>query len=303
MTLIKRVFLFLAMNMAVLIVANIVLAIVQSVFWINVTAYGYNYTSIFIFALVFGFTGSFISLFLSKWMAKRSYGIQLFDQNNLSSLNDKEKLVYDVVRELSNKHGISIPEVWVFQAPDANAFATWATKNSSLVAVSTGLLEKMNRDEIEGVIAHEMAHILNGDMVTMSLLQWVLNTFVIFFARIIANLADAALKKEGDGPSWIYYVVSIVMEIVLWLLASIIAMWFSRYREYRADEGSARFVGKEKMIAALKSLQRMYESTPSDTESGKMAAFQISTKNKGGIMQLFSSHPALSQRIQNLEKI
>lgn len=289
------------MNMAVLFIANIVLIIVQNVFGINVTAYGFNYTSIFIFALVFWFTGSFISLFLSKWMAKRSYGIQLFDQNNLSSLSDKEKLVYDVVRELSNKHGISMPEVGVFQAPDANAFATWATKNSSLVAVSTGLLEKMNRDEIEWVIAHEMAHILNGDMVTMALLQWVLNTFVIFFARIIANIADSALKKEWEGPSFIYYAVSIVMEIILWILASIIAMWFSRYREFRADEGSARYVWKQKMIAALKSLQRMYELAPNEKEGGQLAAFHISIKRNGGIMQLFSSHPPLEARIKHLE--
>ncbi len=234
-------------------------------------------------------------------MAKRAYGITLFDPNNLSSLTSKQKLVFDTVREISNKHGIKLPEVGIYEAEDANAFATGATKNSSLVAVSSWLLEKMNDGEIEGVIAHEMAHILNGDMVTMTLLQWVLNAFIIFFARILAYAFDEAT----DGKFWWvgYYVVNILLQILLWIFATMIAMWFSRHREFRADEWSARFVWKEKMIAGLKSLQRMYELTPTDKEAGKMAAFQINVKSKAGFMQLFASHPTLSERIANLENM
>lgn len=298
----KRVFLFLAMNLAVIILINIVIAILERVFWINITGYWFNYVSIFIFALVVWFSWSFISLFLSKWLAKKAYWVEVVSLEDSYNLSDKEKVVFEIVKELAERNHINMPEVWFYHSDDPNAFATWATKNSSLVAVSSGLLNTMEKDEIEWVIGHEMAHILNWDMVTMTLLQWVLNTFVIFFARIVANIADNYFNKgENNWPSWIYYVVSIVMEIIFWILASFIAMWFSRYREYRADEWSANFLWKQKMIKALQALKRMKDIAPSD--GSKMSAFQISTKKRSWIMALLSSHPDLDDRIKNLENL
>ncbi len=299
MNIAKRIVLFLAMNIAVLLVLSIVLWIIQYFTGYNVTASGSSMTGLMIYSLIYWFIGSFISLWLSKWMAKRAYNIQLLDVNNIASFSEKEKVVYDVIRELSNKHDIKLPEIGVYNSIDANAFATGATKNSSLVAVSSWLLNKMSTKEIEWVIAHEMSHIINGDMVTMTLLQWVLNAFVIFFARIFAYAFDEAT----DGKfGWIwYYVINMILQVLLGVLASVIAMSFSRYREFRADEGSAKAVGKEKMIAALQALKNMYDITPTDSEAGKMAAFQINTKKSSGIMQLFASHPSLDDRIKNIE--
>jgi len=210
MPIVRRIFLFLLTNLAVIILLNIILAILSTVFGINISAYWYDYISIFIFALIVWFLGSFVSLFLSRWSAKRMYNIQLFSQENLFSYSQKEQLVYNLVLDIANKEGIKMPEVWVYTSNTANAFATGATKNSSLVAVSSALLSQMNNDEIEAVFAHEMSHILNGDMVTMTLLQWILNTFVIFIARVIANIADAYFGKEEEWPSFVYYIVSII---------------------------------------------------------------------------------------------
>ena len=298
----KRIFLFLAMNLAVIIVINIIIAIVENVFHINITWYWFNYLSIFIFALIVWFAGSFISLFLSKWMAKRAYWVQVIKKEKVSSLSQKEKIVFDIVEELAERNKITMPEVGFYNSSDPNAFATWASKNSSLVAVSSGLLNTMDKDEIEWVIGHEMSHILNWDMVTMTLLQWVLNTFVIFFARVIANIADSYLNKwENSWPSWIYYVVSIVMEIIFWILASLIAMAFSRHREFRADEWSARFLWKQKMIKALNALKKMKDLAISD--DAKLATMQINTKWKKWFFALFSSHPDLDDRIKALENL
>lgn len=302
MAFVKRIVLFLLTNLAVIIVLNIVLAVIQAFFWINLSWYGLNIPAILTFAATVWFTGAIVSLFMSKWTAKRAYNIQIFNPDNLSTLSSKEKIVYDIVRDIANRHGITTPEVGVYEASDINAFATGASKNSSLVAVSSWLLDKMTPAEIEGVVAHEMAHILNGDMVTMTLIQWVVNTFVIFLSRIIANLAQMFFSKgEEQGPWAIYYIVSIVLEICFSILASTIVMWFSRYREYRADEGSAKYVGKEKMIAALQALKRTYETVT--TDNAPLATYRISSREKGGIAMLFSSHPPLDARISNLENM
>ncbi len=298
---IKRIFLFLVTNLAVIILIWIIIALLEHFFWFKISWYGQNYTSIFIYALVIWFAWAFISLLLSKWSAKRAYNIVLIKQDNLYNLSKKEVLVYDIVFDLSQRKGIKMPEVWIYESSEPNAFATGATKNSSLVAVSSWLLDKMNENEIKWVVAHEMSHIFNWDMITMVLLQWVINTFVIFLSRVIANIVDWYFsKEESSGPSWIYYVTSIVLDLVLWLLASIIVMWFSRHREYKADEGSARLVWKENMIAWLESLKKMVNLASSD--DSKLATMKISTKNKSWLMALFSSHPDLDLRIENLRK-
>ena len=299
----KRIAVFLLTNIAVLATIMISLSVIQAVFGINVTAYGGSMVSIFIFALVVWFAGSFISLALSKYMAKMAYWVKPVSKAQYDSLDEKQKLVFRTVEELAERNNIKTPEIGFYISPEPNAFATGASKNSSLVAVSSGLLDMMNEDEIEGVVAHEMAHVLNGDMVTMALVQGILNTFVVFFSRIIANIVDNFMQgeEESTGPSWVYFVVSIVLEIIFGILASLVAMKFSRYREFRADYGSAQFVGKRKMIAALKALQTMQNRMVSDDNS-KLASMKISTKNKkSGVLGLFSSHPDLSERIQALE--
>ena len=218
---------------------------------------------------------------------------------DIGSLSSKERLVYNTVVDIAQKHNITTPEIGFYQAQDPNAFATGATKNSSLVAVSSGLLNMMSEQEIEAVIAHEMSHILNGDMVTMTLLSGVMNTFVIFFARIIAEIVDS----RTDGKlGWIgYQAVYIILQIILGIFASLVIMAFSRHREFKADAGSAKLVGKEKMIAALRALERMKEIAPKN--NSKMAAMQINTQTSYGVKKLFMSHPPLEERIVYLENL
>lgn len=298
MSLFKRFGLFALMNIAVIALFSVVIFILKAVFGIDlITASGQSYTGLFIYAALFGFIGSFFSLSISRWSAKKAYGIVPFTAEDISSLSGKERLVYNTVEEIASRHNIQTPEVGIYNSMDPNAFATGPSKNKSLVAVSSGLLHQMNEREIEGVVAHEMAHILNGDMVTMTLLQWVLNTFVIFFARILANAVDNAT----DGKMWAlgYMAVYIGLQILLGIFASMILMAFSRYREFRADEGSSRYVGKEKMISALEALKKMQNMAPKSSE--KMAAMQISTRPEGGLAKLFMSHPPLESRINNLE--
>jgi len=232
-------------------------------------------------------------------MAKRAYWVQVVDVNDYSNLDSKEKVVFDLVRDLAERNHIKMPEVWFYQSNEPNAFATWASKNSSLVAVSTWLLEIMNKDEIEWVIAHEMAHILNWDMVTMTLLQWLINTFVVFISRILANIFDNVTDWKF-GSLW-YFVVNMVLQICIWILASLITMWFSRFREYKADAGSAWYVGKDKMIAALEALKKLQNITWKD--DSKFATMKISTKWRSGIMMLFSTHPDLDDRINALKNL
>lgn len=259
------------------------------------TAYGINYQSLFIMCLVWGMGGSFISLFLSKFMAKTFYGVKIVEPNG------QYAGLVSRVHQYSRQAGLSkMPEVGVFESPDPNAFATGATKNSSLVAFSSGLLNRMGQDEVDGVIAHEVAHIANGDMVTMTLLQGIMNAFVMFFARIIAFAINNAIKDE-DGRGGLGYIgqtmVIIALQIVFGLLASIIVAYFSRYREYRADEGGAKLAGKSKMIAALRKLQQTYDLAPVD-RNDSLAAMKISAK---GAMKLYATHPPLADRIAALE--
>ena len=289
----KRIWLIILMNAAILIIANLFLYIL-SLFWVNVNYASYGW--LFIFCLVASFVGSTISLFISKWLAKTTYWVRVVTQADYNSLSEKEKLVFDVVKDLSERNHIKMPEVGIYQSDEPNAFATWATKNSSLVAVSSGLLDSMSKEAIEWVVWHEMAHVLNGDMVTMTILQWILDTFVMFFAKVIANFVDE------QYATWVRIWLDIVLQIVFWILASFIAMWFSRYREYKADAGSAYYVGKEKMIAwlqALKDMQnKMHEADP------KYASMQISAPNSKWLFsRLLSSHPELDDRIKALEDL
>ena len=281
-----RILLFLATNMAVMLVLGIIL---------SVTGIAGNSTSgILIMALLFGFAGSLISLFLSKTMSLRSVDGEVITQPR----NQTEHWLMDTVARQSQLAGIPMPEVAIYHSPDVNAFATGATKSNSLVAVSTGLLNNMTEAEAEAVLAHEISHIANGDMVTMALLQGVLNTFVIFLSRIIATAVASSRNNNGEETrsSSLYFLVSMVLEMVFGVLASIIAMWFSRYREFRADAGSASLVGKEKMIMALQRLQQLHE--PQNLE-GSLNAFMINGKRS----ELFMSHPPLEKRIEALRNL
>lgn len=292
----KRVWLFLLTNIAIIAVISIVIFLLENLLWISISWASTSYVSVFIFALIVWFTWSFISLLMSKWMAKKAYWVQVIWISEYHNLDEKQKIVFDVVKELSERENITMPEVGFYVSNDPNAFATWATKNGSLVAVSSGLLNTMNRDEIEWVIGHEMAHILNWDMVTMTLLQWVINTFVIFISRILANV----FNNVTDWKFWAiwYFVVTLFLQIFIWILASLITMWFSRHREYRADLWSAKYLWKEKMIASLEALKRMQNMASWD--ESQLATMKISTKWKTWFKSLFSTHPDLDDRINAL---
>ncbi|WP_375057925.1 protease HtpX [Zobellella sp. DQSA1] len=288
----KRILLFIATNLAVVAVLGVVLNIIFSVLGIDRGSIG----GLLVFCAVFGFGGATISLFMSKWMAKRAYGVQVITQPR----NEMEHWLMTTVARQAQQAGIGMPEVGVYNSPDMNAFATGARRDDSLVAVSSGLMYSMSRDEAEAVLAHEVSHIANGDMVTLTLIQGVVNTFVMFFARIVANIISSFLSRgdeEGGGLGGLaYFGVVIVLEMVFGILASIIVMWFSRQREYRADEGSARLVGKEKMIAALERLRR----GPETELEGSLAAFGINGKRHS---ELFMSHPPIEKRIQSLREL
>lgn len=281
-----RIFLYLLTNFAVV----AVLLFTTKILGLDATL-GSGYASLLAFALIIGMGGSMFSLFISKWMAKKSMGVELIDPNNI---RDKNTLwLYERIVAISDDAGINTPEFGIYNGAP-NAFATGWNKNDALVAVSTGLLEVMDHDEIEGVLAHEIGHIANGDMVTLSLIQGVVNALVIFLARIIGNIIDKAVFKSRNGYGIGYYASVFIAEMVLGILASIIVMWFSRFREFRADEASASLVGTDKMVAALKRLQSLHDNPSLPNE---MAAFGITGK---GMMDLFSSHPRLEKRIANL---
>ncbi len=296
---IKRVLLFLAMNIAVIIVITVVFAVLEHFFGLQLDLYWQNYVSIGIYSAIVWFTWAFISLAISKWMAKKAYHITPITRDEAAALTWKEKVVWDTVVELSERHNITMPEVGIYNDPEPNAFATWMSKNSSLVAVSTWLLDTMDKGAIEWVVWHEMAHILNWDMVTMTLLQWVLNTFVVFFARIVSNII-ASRVDEWLSPV-VYFMVNILLQILFGILASIIAMAYSRHREFRADAWSAKYVGKEKMIAWLQALKAMQKFA--SKEDSDLATMKISTRGRGWLMALFSSHPDLDDRIKALEDL
>lgn len=290
----KRVGLFLLTNIAVIALLSLVFLVLENVFWIKLTGYSY----LLVFAAVIWFGWAFISLQMSKWIAKKAYNLSIIQQEQVDWLSKKQKAVWYTVLELAERNHITMPEVAIYQDSEPNAFATGPSKNKSLVAVSTWLLESMDIDAIEGVVWHEMAHIINGDMVTMTLLQWVVNTFVIFLARVVANIISNFLDED---LWWLAHMaVVIVLEIIFGLFASIIVMAFSRHREFKADAGSAKFLWKEKMIAGLEALKKMQAITAWD--KSKLATMKISTKNKWGIMKIFSSHPKLQDRIDALNK-
>ncbi len=287
----KRIALFLLTNVAVV----AVLGIITSLLGVNryMTANGLNYTSLLVYAFVVGFTGAIISLLMSKTMAKASMGLQMIDQPR----NADEAWIVDTVRRLATQASISMPEVGIYEG-EPNAFATGAFKNSALVGVSTGLLQGMTREEIEAVLGHEIAHVANGDMVTMTLIQGVMNTFVVFLSRVIGSIVDGFLRRgdsESSGPGIGYMITTLVLDVVLGFVAAIIVAWFSRQREFRADAGAARLLGsRQPMIHALQRLGGMH---PGELPKS-MQAMGIT----GQLGQLFSTHPPLEQRIARLQQ-
>jgi len=290
----KRVVLFVLTNLAVLVVLGIVVNVLGANQFLSRS--GINLPTLLVFAAVFGMGGSFISLLMSKWIAKMSTGAQVIDQPR----NRSEQWLVQTVRAQASRAGIGMPEVAIFQAPEPNAFATGASRNNALVAVSAGLLQTMNEDEVEAVLGHEISHVANGDMVTLTLIQGVLNTFVIFLARVVGFLVDRALSSNNNEqyrPGIGFWITSMVAEILLVFLASMILMWFSRQREFRADAGGAYLAGRQKMIAALERLRQVAE--PSHLPS-EMAAFGINGGLGDGLKKLFMSHPPLEERIAAL---
>ena len=289
----NRVMLFLGTNLAVLVMLGLVTNLLGPVLGINPR----GTVGLLILAGVVGFTGSFISLAASKWLAKSSTGAVVIENPR----TPEERWLVETVRRQAEASGIGMPEVAIYDAPDLNAFATGMNRNNALVAVSTGLLRNMSRDEVEAVLAHEVGHVANGDMVTMALIQGVLNTFVFFISRVLGQIIDQAVFKRSadEGPGFGYYIIVMVLEIVFGILASLIVMWFSRQREFRADAAGARLAGTSGMIGALEALKRAHEPEPLPE---KMAAFGINGGTPTGFKRLFMSHPPLEERIEALRR-
>jgi heat shock protein HtpX len=291
-----RIFLFLLTNAAVLLLISIIFHFLGLGSLLRQNGVSLNLDSLLMMSAVMGMSGSFISLLISKWMAKKSMGVFVIEQ----PANATEQWLVNTVHRLANDAGIGIPEVGIFDSPDPNAFATGMSKNDALVAVSTGLLRNMSSDEVEAVLGHEISHVANGDMVTLGLIQGVVNTFVYFFATIAGHLIDRVVFRSNDddrggyGPA--YYITQMVAQIVLSILATMIVMWFSRWREFRADAGGAHLAGRGKMISALQALQRAHD--PQELP-GEMAAFGI---HGGGVSRFFMSHPPLEERIAALQQ-
>ncbi|MEG0487051.1 MAG: protease HtpX [Acinetobacter sp.] len=296
-----RIGLFLLTNLAVLVVAGLILSL------LGVGSYhgagGLNLGNLLVFCLVFGMAGSFVSLFLSKWMALKTTGTELIDPN--APRNQAESWLLQEVAQLSQRAGIKMPDVGIFPSYQSNAFATGWNKNNALVSVSTGLLERMNQDELRAVLAHEIGHVANGDMVTLSLIQGVVNAFVMFFARIVGDFIDRNVfgRQDGEAPGIAYFAITMVLDIVFGILASAIVLWFSRHREYRADEAGAQLAGKEAMISALLRLQA--ESEMPDQMPKEMKAFAIAEGKEQGfsLAALFHTHPSIEQRVAALRQL
>lgn len=289
----QRIALFLATNFAIMMVLNVTISVLGLEKWFVQNDYGINVPGLLIIAFAFGMGGAFISLAMSKSMAKRSMGVRVIEQ----PANARERWLLETVTAQAKQAGIARPEFGIFPSPQPNAFATGMRRNQSLVAVSEGLLSNMNRQEVEAVLAHEITHVSNGDMVTLTLIQGVINTFVIFLSRVIGHMVDRVIfKSRGYGPG--YFITVIIAQVLLSILASIIVMWFSRQREFRADAGGAELAGRSSMIAALEKLQAIHK--PADLPSG-MASFGISGKAERGLKRLFLSHPPLSERIARLQ--
>ena len=289
-----RILLFLATNAAILVLISVVFRVLGIDGVLAQNGVDLNLEALLIMSAVIGFGGSFISLALSKTMAKHGMGVKVIDQPS----NNTERWLVETVRKQAEEAGIGMPEVGVFGADQPNAFATGMNRNNALVAVSTGLMRSMSPDEVEAVLGHEVAHVANGDMVTMGLMQGVVNTFVVFLSRVVGHVVDRVVFKTERGYGPAYFFTTIVAQIFLSILASMIVMWFSRYREFRADEGGAKLAGREKMISALKALQRAHE--PEDLP-GQLAAFGINGGRGRTIKSLFLSHPPLEDRILALE--
>jgi heat shock protein HtpX len=291
-----RVILYIATNLAIMLLLSIVVKITGIDAW--TARHGMNFGGLLILSAVMGMGGSFISLAISKWMAKRSTGARVITQPQ----SEVERWVLATLRQHAEKAGIGMPEVAIYEAPDMNAFATGMSKNHALVAVSSGSLQGMSRAEIDAVLGHEITHVANGDIVTLTLIQGVLNTFVIFFARILANVIDSALRGNRDsnegGGGFVYFIIVMVLQMVLGVFASIIVMWFSRWREFRADAGGARLAGRDAMIAAL---QRLSGNHAENSLPKEVQAFGIS--GDGKVARLFMSHPPLAERIAALRQV
>ncbi len=285
-----RIFLFLGTNVAILVLISFTFRLLGIEGLLQENGVDLNLQALLVMSAVIGFSGSLISLFISKWSAKRAMGVQVIEQ----PANRTEHWLLETVRRQAERAGIGMPEVGIFESPDPNAFATGWNRNAALVAVSTGLLQQMDEGEVEAVLGHEVSHVANGDMVTLALIQGVINTFVVFLARVIGHFFDRVVLKNERGYGIGYFVVTIVAEIVLAFLASMIVMWFSRRREYKADIGGAELAGRGKMIAALQRLRAVHEP---QSLPDQFAAFGIS----GSVRQLLSSHPPLEQRIAALE--
>jgi heat shock protein HtpX len=288
-----RIFLFLATNAAIMVLISIVFQVLGIEGILAENGVDLNLQALLVMSAVIGFGGSFISLAMSKFLAKRSMGVKIIEQ----PANQTEQWLVRTVKRQAEQAGIGMPEVGIFNSPEPNAFATGMSRNNALVAVSAGLLQNMDADEVEAVLGHEITHVSNGDMVTMGLIQGVINTFVIFLSRVIGHVVDRVVFKTERGYGPAYYVTSIVAQIFLSILASMIVMWFSRRREFRADAGGASLAGRDKMVAALQALQR--GSEPHDLP-GEFAAFGISGGLGSGIKKLFMSHPPLEERIAAL---
>lgn len=286
-----RIALFLGTNIAVMVLISLVFQIFGFQGLLAANGVDLNLQVLLVYSAVIGFAGSFISLLLSKFMAKKSMGVQLIQQPQ----SEFENWLIQTVKKQAQQSKIGMPEVGIFQQSAPNAFATGWNKNDALVAVSTGLCNSMNRDEIEAVLAHEVSHVANGDMVTMTLIQGVVNTFVIFLSRVIGHVVDRVVFKveRGHGPA--FFIVSIISQVILGILASMIVMWFSRWREFRADAGGAKLAGRQAMVSALRRLQSSQQAKMPD----ELAAFGINT---GKVSAMFSSHPPLEKRIQALEQ-
>jgi heat shock protein HtpX len=285
----KRILLFVATNVAILLVLSVVARLIGLDAWL--ARQGQSMGALLVFAAFWGFAGSFISLAMSKWTAKRLMGVQVIGQGGTGT----EQWLVEIVRRLATQAGIGMPEVGVFDSPQPNAFATGASRNHALVAVSTGLLAGMNRTEVEAVLGHEITHVANGDMVTLTLIQGVVNTFVIFLSRVIGNILDRTVFGDRDGRGFGYFISVMVLQVLLGVLASIIVMWFSRQREFRADRGGARLAGRDNMIAALERLRAGHEALPQ-----QMDAFAIAGGAGRGMARLFMSHPPIEERIAAL---
>ena len=291
-----RILLFIATNVAVLVLLSITFSVFGLESYLSSNGVDLNLTSLLVFSAAFGMGGSFISLALSKWIAKRSTGAKVIE----SPTNDTERWLLDTVAGLARDASIAMPEVAVFPSPQPNAFATGASRNKALVAVSSGLLENMNGDEVKAVLGHEIGHVANGDMLTLTLLQGVMNTFVIFFSRIIGFFVDRVLLRNERGYGIGFWVTTIVAQIVLGLLASMVVMWFSRHREFRADAAGANLAGRGNMVAALERLRAAHEMPNTMPET--LVAFGIAGGLRKGMQALFASHPPIGERIEALHR-